>query len=422
MEHDERQPKPSAGEPSGASQDEPTDSDEQTADEFETAPSGSMPEQDSSEVGAARPEGRTPEPPPEVPPAAESPPEGAGQPAAEVTRPGNEWPAADAPAAEAPLGEPPLGEPVAAPPVEWPAPASASAPVFEPPPPEAEAYVAPPVEEHAEMTQAHSVPATAVGESTLCPRCGTENRPGIAFCRQCGQRLMAPGGAATVERPGTPEGTQQCPRCGTHNRAGVAFCQNCGANLRATATPAPGYLPPGAAVAAGSTAAAVAPSAVTTRGGAALGPIVLLIGAIGVATAWELPFPFGSGSLWERSFGAVGGYGAAFWNGYPSVNGGFADQAYFGFAAPAPAFVALLAVLAIGGFLRAAPGGVQRIGLLIALIWSLGLVALFAIVEVAGGWQGDLVQLVKGLTPGGIIFVLASLIVLIGVFTRFARS
>jgi hypothetical protein len=394
MEHDEREPKPSAGEPSSASPGEPTDSDEQTADEFETAPSGSVPESESDEPEAAGPEGPTPEPALEVPPAAEGSPEGKDQPAA--APPGDAWPAADAPAA--------------------------SPPVFEPPPPEAEAYVAPPVEEHAETTQAHSVPATAIGESTLCPRCGTENRPGIAFCRQCGQRLMAPGGAATVERPGLPEGTQQCPRCGTHNRAGVAFCQNCGANLRATATPAPGYLPPGAALAAGSTAAAVAPSAVTTRGGAALGPIVLLIGALGIGTAWVLPFPFGSGSLWERSFGAAGGYGVAFWNGYPSVNGGFADQAYFGFAAPALALVALLVVLAIGGFLRAAPGGVQRIGLLIALIWALGLVALFAIVEVAGGWQGDLVQLVKGLTPGGIIFALASLIVLIGVFTRFARS
>ena len=37
-----------------------------------------------------------------------------------------------------------------------------------------------------------------------------------------------------------------CPRCGTHNRAGVAFCQNCGANLRGAA---PGYVPPAVAAA-----------------------------------------------------------------------------------------------------------------------------------------------------------------------------
>jgi hypothetical protein len=386
MEHDEREPKPSAGEPSSTSREEPTDQDEQTADEFETAPSGSTPEREPREP--QEPRATWPEEQVLIPPAA------------------GEVPAA--------APEPPAAE-------EMPEPVAVSAPVAEPPPPEAEAYVAPPVEERAETTPAHSVPATAVGESTLCPRCGTENRPGIAFCRQCGQRLIAPGAPVTVERPRVAEGTQQCPRCGTHNRAGVAFCQNCGANLRATAAPAPGYLPPGDAPTAGS-AAAAAPSLARSRGGAALGPIVLLIGAIGIATAWLLPFPYGAGSLWERSFGAPGGYGVAFWNGYPSVNGGLPDGAYFGFAAPAPVLVALLAALAIGGFLRASPGAAQRIGLLIALIWSLGLIVLFAIVEVAGGWNGDMVQLVKGLTPGGIIFALASLIVLIGTLTRFARS
>jgi hypothetical protein len=393
MEHDEREPKPSAGEPSSTSPEQPTDPDEQNADEFETAPSGSTPEREPQEPRATWPEEQA-----HTPPAPAEPPAAAPEP----------------PVAEE-MPEPPAAE-------EMPEPVAVSAPVAESPPPEAEAYVAPPREERAETTPAHSVPATAVGESTLCPRCGTENRPGIAFCRQCGQRLIAPGAPVTVERPRVAEGTQQCPRCGTHNRAGVAFCQNCGANLRVTAAPAHGYLPPGAAPTAGSMATVAAPSVASTRGGAALGPIVLLIGAIGIATAWLLPFPYGAGSLWERSFGAPGGYGVAFWSGYPSVNGGFADGAYFGFAAPAPVLVALLAVLAIGGFLRASPGAAQRIGLLVALIWSLGLIILFAIVEVAGGWNGDMVQLVKGLTPGGIIFALASLIVLIGTFTRFARS
>ena len=154
----------------------------------------------------------------------------------------------------------------------------------EPPPSEVEAYPASaqPAESEGEeaaaraaaVTAAHSVPdaESATGESTQCPRCGTENRPGLAFCRNCGQRLIAAGVASTVERPGTPEGTMACPRCGTHNRAGVAFCQNCGANLRGTA---PGYVPPAVAAEAG--AAAVA----AERAGAVLGPVVLLIGMVG---------------------------------------------------------------------------------------------------------------------------------------------
>ncbi|HET6381169.1 MAG TPA: zinc-ribbon domain-containing protein, partial [candidate division Zixibacteria bacterium] len=111
-----------------------------------------------------------------------------------------------------------------------------------PPPSEVEAYAAPPSVHTEPAMPAHSVPATEPGESTRCPRCGTENRPGISFCRSCGQRLVAAGTPTTVERPAAPEGTQQCPRCGTHNRAGVAFCQNCGANLRAAPPPEPGYV------------------------------------------------------------------------------------------------------------------------------------------------------------------------------------
>src|SRR5918999_5612221 len=125
---------------------------------------------------------------------------------------------------------------------------------------------------------AHSVPdsGAVTSESTLCPRCGTENRAGLAFCRNCGQRLLAAGVATTVERPSTAEGTMACPRCGTHNRAGVAFCQNCGANLRAVEA---GYVPPAVAPA-GTTAAAA-----EARGGAVLGPVVLIIGLIGIVTA-----------------------------------------------------------------------------------------------------------------------------------------
>jgi double zinc ribbon protein len=265
----------------------------------------------------------------------------------------------------------------------------------------------------AAAAQATPPSQAATGESTQCPRCGTENAPGLAFCRNCGQRLIAAGVAPTIERPGTPEGTMACPRCGTHNRAGVAFCQNCGANLRGTA---PGYVPP--AVAGAGTAAA---GDVERRGGAVLGPVVLLIGVVGLVTAYLLPFLYGDGSLFERAFGA-GGYGIGFWSAYPDVASGLSNQAYFGLAAPVPLLAALLVILALAGFVRAAPGRLQVVGLAISLLWSVGLIVLFIIVEVLGNWGGDLVGLLRGLTPAGIIFFLASLIVLIGTLTRFGRA
>ncbi len=283
----------------------------------------------------------------------------------------------------------------------------------EPPPGEAEAYVgAPPVapRRDEEVTAAHTVPATAVGESTQCPRCGTENRPGIAFCRNCGQRLVAPGAAATLQRPGTPEGTQACPRCGTHNRAGTAFCQNCGANLRA---PAPGYVPPAVEAAPAEAAAPAAARAV-------LGPIVLLIGAIGLITGWLLPFLSG-GSLFDRALGS-GGYGAALWNGFSTTSGALADQIYYALAAAVPLLVLLLVLLVIGGFVRARPGVLQASGLIVALLWAIGLVILFVLVELLPSTGGSLTDMLRGLSPAGIIFFLASLIVVIGTLTRFGRS
>lgn len=293
----------------------------------------------------------------------------------------------------------------------------------EPMPPEApsaevEAYpsAAPAGEEVAPISAAAQVTPpseAATGESTLCPRCGTENAPGLAFCRNCGQRLIAAGVAPTIERPGTPEGTMACPRCGTHNRAGVAFCQNCGANLRGTA---PGYVPP--AVAGAGTAAAVD---VERRGGAVLGPVVLLIGVVGLVTAYLLPFLYGDGSLFERAFGADG-YGIGFWSAYPNVASGLSNQAYFGLAAPVPVLAGLLVILALAGFVRAAPGRLQVVGLAVSLLWTVGLIALFIVVEVLGNWGGDLVGLLRALTPAGIIFFLASLIVLIGTLTRFGRA
>jgi Double zinc ribbon len=282
-----------------------------------------------------------------------------------------------------------------------------------PPPSEAEAY-APGTDAADEAPMpAHSVPATEPGESTRCPRCGTENRPGLSFCRNCGQRLVAAGAPTTVERPSPPDGTQACPRCGTHNRAGAAFCQNCGANLRAATE---GYVPPAVPP-----AAAQAGASTEMRGPAVLGPIVLLIGAVGLMTAWLLPFAIGNVSLWEASFGSSDGYGLSFWSAFDGL-ASFADQLYLGLAAAAPLLVVLLVVLAIAGFLRPAPAALQMIGLAVCLVWAVGLVVLFLVVEVFGSSGGSLLDILRGLSPAGIIFMLASLIVVIGALTRIGRS
>ena len=262
---------------------------------------------------------------------------------------------------------------------------------------------------------AHSVPATEPGESTQCPRCGTENRPGIAFCSNCGQRLVAAGTASTVARPEAQDGTQACPRCGTHNRAGVTFCQNCGANLRAAE---PGYVPPAVAA----TGAAAAASAQESAAHAVLGPVVLLVGAVGMATGWLLPFALGTGSLYDRAFGDPAGYGIGFWTGYDAITEGLAAQAYFGFAAPVPILVALLVILAVAGMVKATPGMLQVIGLVVSLVWALGLLVLFVVVEVLGSPAADVLGMLAALSPAGIIFALSSLIVIIGTLTRFGRG
>ncbi len=378
----------------GASQPWPTEPPEAGEPEEGTWPT-SAPERgdEAATVGAAAAGASEPERPSEE--AADTGAESTTPPAeVEAETDESAWPAAGAAAGAAAAGAPDAGT--------------------EPPPSEAEAY---PAAEAASVAAAgaaaQAVPdaEAATGESTQCPRCGTENRPGLAFCRNCGQRLVAAGVATTVERPGTPEGTMACPRCGTHNRTGVAFCQNCGANLRGTA---PGYVPP--AVAAG---AAEGRTAVGT-GGAVLGPVVLIIGLIGLITGYLLPFAYGDDSLFDRAFGA-GGYGIAFWTAYPS-DASLADTLYFGLAAPVPILAALLAILAVAGFMKARPGSLQMPGLVIALVWGVGLIVLFGVVEVFGNWGGDIVDLLRQLTPGGIILFLASLIVLIGTLTRFGRS
>jgi Double zinc ribbon len=411
---------------------------------------GEPPPMDNDPRDRPEDEGQVGEPPAEGEPPIEREPPAGGTPPAEGAPPEAEaWPteppAAGSAGEEAwPTEAPERGDdrdvaPTESAPAE-PAPAeveaadsvaaAGAAHTDEPPPGEVEAYPAAaalgdaePSSEESALPPEAAVAATAaaasappseeIGESTLCPRCGTENRPGLAFCRSCGQRLVAAGVATTVERPGTPEGTMACPRCGTHNRAGVAFCQNCGANLRGTA---PGYVPPAAPVGA---AVVAAPA---ERGAAILGPIVLLIGVVGLITGYLLPFLYGNAdSLFDRAWGADG-YGLAFWTAYPEVEATLADQVYFGLAAPIPILSVLLVVLAVAGFVRAAPGTLQVVGLVIALAWSIGLIVMFLVVEVFGNLGGDLVGMLRELTPAGIIFFLASLIVVIGTLTRFGRS
>jgi hypothetical protein len=417
------EPDPDAGTPEGEA---PAPEPESAGDDAQSSHQSSGPSWPGADVPPS-PEEPGPEPPgPEEP--GQERPWSTEAPSAGESPPSDAWPTeppaagsasgdADAWPTTSPLAHddepPPAGqEEMEAPaaPNEWPR----DADTHEPPPSEAEAYPGAAAMPAAEAAAAHSVPdsGATLGESTQCPRCGTENRPGLAFCRNCGQRLMAAGVAATVERPTVPEGTQASPRCGTHNRAGVAFCQNCGANLRVAEA---GYVPPAVG------AAPTADVRAERRGGAVLGPIVLIVGVIGIATAYLLPFEYGANSLYERA-AAAGGYGIAFWNGYPDVTGGLADQAYFGLAAPAPIIGALLLILALAGFVRGAPGGLQRIGLLITLLWSVGVVALFVIVELLGHWDGDVVGLLRDLSPAGIIFFLSALIVLIGTLTRLARS
>ena len=286
-------------------------------------------------------------------------------------------------------------------------------PDAEPPPAEVEAYGGAAAAASTGVA-AHSVPATEPGESTQCPRCGTENRPGIAFCSNCGQRLVAAGAATTVARPRRRKAPGPVPAAAPHNRADVAFCQNCGANLRAAE---PGSVPPAVA----GTATAAGAEEQERAGHAVLGPVVLLVGALGMATGWLLPFALGTGSLYDRAFGDPAGYGIAFWSGYDQISG-LASQAYFGFAAPVPILVALLAVLAVAGIAKATPGMLQVIGLVVSLLWALGLLILFVVVEVLGSDAGDLLGMLAALSPAGIIFALSSLIVIIGALTRFGRG
>jgi hypothetical protein len=249
----------------------------------------------------------------------------------------------------------------------------------------------------------------------VCRRCGTENQLGVSFCASCGQRLVA-ADEATMTRPGNNAESSPCPRCGASNRSGSAFCSECGFNIRLAVTSA-GSLPDPSPSPQEEDAHSGAPPA-PSAGRAWLGPLVLAISAAGMATAWLLPFATGDGSLADQALSATG-YGIAFWTGYPT-DAGILQTAYYGVAAPLPILVGLLLVLAAVGIFRASPGRLQRVGLVIAIAWCLAFAVLFVVVEIGSGLGDDLINLLRGLSPAGLIGFLSGVIGAIGGTTRLA--
>ncbi|MGH2488613.1 MAG: zinc-ribbon domain-containing protein [Candidatus Limnocylindria bacterium] len=254
-------------------------------------------------------------------------------------------------------------------------------------------------------------------EASVCRRCGTANPPGISFCANCGQRLVA-ADEATMSRPGSVADSAPCPRCGASNRAGSAFCSECGFNIRLAVTPTTGPVAAPAPEEGRVPLPAEAAPSTDRPASAWLGPLVLAIAAVGLGTAWFLPFSQAEGSLADQAFGAAG-YGLAFWTAYPT-DAGLLQSTYFGVAAPLPILVALLLVLAGVGILRGMPGRPQRIGLWIALVWCVLLAILFVVVEIGSGLGDDLIGLLRGLSPAGLIGCLAGIIGAIGSVTRMA--
>ncbi len=79
-----------------------------------------------------------------------------------------------------------------------------------------------------------------------CPKCGTENRDEVRFCRHCGQRLVldqppTPSAEPTLV-PTTPPNTV-CGVCGAAVKATARFCPRCGKELRAPTSPPPPQQP-----------------------------------------------------------------------------------------------------------------------------------------------------------------------------------
>ncbi len=70
-----------------------------------------------------------------------------------------------------------------------------------------------------------------------CPHCGTENRPDVRFCKNCGRPLDAapsPVAPPARQQPGQtpPRSTSRsCPHCGSPVKPQARFCPRCGETL-----------------------------------------------------------------------------------------------------------------------------------------------------------------------------------------------
>src|SRR5215469_11409717 len=78
-----------------------------------------------------------------------------------------------------------------------------------------------------------------------CPHCGTVNRDGSAFCKDCGTTMAPPADVSFA--PVTMTNINLCPNCGAALAPDAAFCGNCGMTAGAsppTAAPPPPFEPP----------------------------------------------------------------------------------------------------------------------------------------------------------------------------------
>jgi hypothetical protein len=75
-------------------------------------------------------------------------------------------------------------------------------------------------------------PPTNVAAEPVCPRCNSVNKPGAAFCMNCGSSLSDQNAPAVATAQSQPL-TRQCSACGSEVPANLAFCTNCGQSMQA---------------------------------------------------------------------------------------------------------------------------------------------------------------------------------------------